>query len=126
MYRLSISRDFIARHYLVGGDWGRENVEHSHRYKVQIEVSGSTLDEHGYLVDIVALESALLGVIDQYRDRLLNELEPFQGKNPSLEHFARIIWESMRASGVPLERQLNVKVWENEQDWAAYTTGAGD
>ena len=25
MYTVSVSRDFIANHYLVGGDWGSEN-----------------------------------------------------------------------------------------------------
>jgi hypothetical protein len=31
MYSLSLQRDFIASHYLVGGDWGPENDPHATR-----------------------------------------------------------------------------------------------
>jgi 6-pyruvoyltetrahydropterin/6-carboxytetrahydropterin synthase len=45
----------------------------------------------------------------------------FTGLNPSLEHFARIFWESLVAR-VPLGgRLVTVKLWENEHDWAAYS-----
>ena len=30
MYTVSVKRDFIARHFLIGGDWGRENEPHAH------------------------------------------------------------------------------------------------
>ena len=32
MYTLGIKRDFIARHFLIGGDWGAENLPNSHHY----------------------------------------------------------------------------------------------
>lgn len=32
MYKLAIAREFMAQHYLVGGDWGPENQRHSHIY----------------------------------------------------------------------------------------------
>ena len=58
MYQLAITRDFIAQHYLIGGDWGRENEQHSHHYKVEVRVQQQDLDQHGYLIDIVDLESS--------------------------------------------------------------------
>lgn len=119
MYRLSIERDFIARHYLIGGDFGDENFEHSHHYRVEVLVAGTELDEHGYLIDLVELERVLGGVISEFRERLLNELEPFRGLNPSLEHFARILWERLRES-LPFAGGMTVKLWENERDWASY------
>ena len=121
MYQLSISRDFIAQHYLIGGDWGRENQRHSHHYRVEILLSAEQLDRHGYLIDIVALEQALAEVIEQFRDRVLNELAAFSGLNPSLEHFARIFYESLYAK-LQLNAKLRVKIWENADDWAAYCT----
>jgi len=120
MYQLAITRDFIARHYLTGGDWGAENQEHSHHYRVEILVSGKTLDQHGYLIDIVELEEALNGIIDIFRECTLNDLEPFRGLNPSLEHFARIFSEMLSVK-LPLDdRSLVVKLWENANDWASY------
>jgi 6-pyruvoyltetrahydropterin/6-carboxytetrahydropterin synthase len=29
MYTVSVKRDFIASHFLVGGDWGNENECHA-------------------------------------------------------------------------------------------------
>ena len=120
MYRLSISSDFIAQHYLVGGDWGAENVEHSHAYKVEVMLRGTALDRHGYLVDIVELQCALTEVIAQFRGRTLNELEPFAGLNPSLERFAKVIHDQMHARMELRDLSFGVKVWENERAWAAY------
>lgn len=120
MYQLAITRDFIARHFLVGGDWGAENQEHSHHYRAEVIVEGQQLDTHGYLIDIVALESALAGAIGAYADRLLNDQPAFSGLNPSIEHFSRILWEHLRDSLVLPERTLTVKLWENDRDWAAF------
>lgn len=120
MYQLAITRDFIARHFLVGGDWGAENQEHSHHYRAEVIVEGQQLDSHGYLIDIVALESALAGAIGAYADRLLNDQPAFSGLNPSIEHFSRILWEQLRDSLVLPERTLTVKLWENDRDWAAF------
>ena len=35
MYTLAVKRDFIAQHFLVGGDWGEENENHAHQYKTE-------------------------------------------------------------------------------------------
>jgi 6-pyruvoyltetrahydropterin/6-carboxytetrahydropterin synthase len=119
MYRLAIEHDFIARHYLIGGDFGEENFEHSHHYRVEVLVAGTELDEHGYLIDLVELDRVLGSVVGEFRERLLNELEPFRGLNPSLEHFARILWERLREV-LPFSGRMTVKLWENERDWASY------
>jgi 6-pyruvoyltetrahydropterin/6-carboxytetrahydropterin synthase len=31
LYSVTVRRAFIAQHFLVGGDWGRENEVNSHR-----------------------------------------------------------------------------------------------
>lgn len=121
MYLMAVRRDFVARHYLVGGDWGPENQLHSHHYQVEVELGGETLDEHGYLVDIVDLEARLEEQVAYFRDRTLNELPEFAGLNPSIEHFARIFWERLRARERFLHiRYLQVKIWETGIAWAAY------
>lgn len=121
MYHVAVSRSFIAQHYLIGGDWGSENLPHSHPYRVEVEVSGEHLDSHYYLVDITALEAALEEQIAHYRDRLLNDLPEFAGVNPSLEYFARLIGEriALKLPTTGLTR-LYVRLWEHENAWAAY------
>ncbi len=91
MYRVAVKRDFVAQHYLIGGDWGAENQKHSHHYQLELELAGEALDEHGYLVDIVDIETNLDAQVRHYRDQTLNELSEFQGLNPSIEHFSRIL-----------------------------------
>jgi 6-pyruvoyltetrahydropterin/6-carboxytetrahydropterin synthase len=120
MYRLAITRDFIAQHFLIGGDWGAENVKHSHHYKVQVMLRGASLDAHGYLTDIVELEGALQEVIARYSERTLNDLEPFADLNPSLERLAKVIYEDLRARALLEDVHFTVQLWENDRDWASY------
>lgn len=121
MYTVAVTRDFIANHFLVGGDWGRENSIHAHHYVAEISVESDSLNRHGYLVDIVDLEAALDRVVEEFRDSLLNDKPAFSGLNPSLEHFSRIIAESLvsflheKPTGT-----LAVKLWENTTCWAGY------
>jgi 6-pyruvoyltetrahydropterin/6-carboxytetrahydropterin synthase len=127
MYSVILRTDFIAQHFLIGGDWGPENERNSHHYVLEVQLDGPTLDEHGYLVDIVQVEDALAAVRGDYADRLLNDLPEFRGLNPSLEHFARIICE--RLAGVlaaPNLTALGVRLWENERASAAYRQSLGD
>jgi len=120
MYRLAVTRDFVAQHYLIGGDWGAENFKHSHSYKVEVLLRGKVLNQHGYLLDIVELESALNEIIARFRDHTLNDLAPFSGLNPSLERFAQVFYQDLFATLAAKDLSLTVKLWENERDWAAY------
>ncbi len=119
-YTLAVARDFAARHYLVGGDWGPENELHSHHYRVEAQVEGKDLDRHGYLVDIVALEAHLTELAAYFRDRTLNELPEFAGMNPSIENLARIMGQELMGRIKEPIYALTVKIWENDIAWAAY------
>ena len=122
MYTLAVKRDFVAQHYLIGGDWGDENTWHSHHYCVEVQLQGDTLDKHGYLVDIVDVEHHLEQLVRYYRDKTLNDLPEFQDKNPSIEHFSRIfcmqIHERINAENLS---NIRVCIWENDIAWTAYT-----
>ncbi len=122
MYTLGVQREFTARHYLIGGDWGEENREHAHRYRVEVRLTGATLNRHGYLVDIVEVEHRLEAIIERYRDALLNDLPEFAGLNPSIEHFARIIWQAFTRPGrIPNITSITVRLWESDIAWVEYT-----
>ncbi len=121
MYTVSVERDFIARHFLIGGDWGPENELHSHHYRLSLQLKGAELDRHGYLVDIVDIESHLEAVVAGFRDQVLNDHPEFSGLNPSIEHFARILCRALSERlHAPNISQLSVKLWENEIAWASY------
>ena len=121
MYTVAVKRDFIAQHYLIGRDWGAENQLHSHHYQAEVQLVGSELDQHGYLVDIVDIENALDTLVARYRDRALNDLPEFAGLNPSIEHFSRILCQALVAHIQSANlRAVTVKLWENEIAWASY------
>ena len=121
MYTVAVKREFIARHFLIGGDWGDENEPHAHHYVVEVQLEGSRLDAHGYLTDICDIESALDNRVAYYRDKMLNELPEFEGLNPSIEHFARILCQSIAASIQTHHlKTMSVKLWENEWAWSQY------
>jgi 6-pyruvoyltetrahydropterin/6-carboxytetrahydropterin synthase len=121
MYELGIQRDFIARHFLIGGDWGPENFPNSHHYVLELRLEGKELDEHGYLVDLVDVEKHLDETVNYYKDQMLNEKPEFAGLNPSIEHFARILATSLseriKATNIS---EVKIVLWENESAWAAY------
>jgi 6-pyruvoyltetrahydropterin/6-carboxytetrahydropterin synthase len=121
MYTLGVRRDFIARHFLIGGDWGPENYPNSHHYILELQLEGSELDQHGYLVDIVDVEKHLDEIVNYYKEQLLNDKPEFAGLNPSIEHFARILAASLseriKAANIST---LKVVLWENESAWAAF------
>ncbi|MBL8058845.1 MAG: 6-carboxytetrahydropterin synthase [Anaerolineales bacterium] len=119
-YTVAVQRDFVAQHFLVGGDWGAENFKHSHHYVVELQLEGDRLDQHGYLVDIVDIERHLNALVAHYRDQTLNDLPEFAGLNPSIEHFSRLLVHSL-AERLPAGTltALTIKLWENEIAWAA-------
>ena len=121
MYSIAVRSDLIARHYLIGGDWGAENDPHSHHYVIEVRLRAAELDEHGYLVDIVEIENQLQAITDYFGESMLNDLPEFEGLNPSLEHFSRIVClKLIDALDPPGPGRLTVRIWENETCWAAY------
>ena len=121
MYSLGMRREFSARHYLIGGDWGAENSEHAHRYRMELVLEALNLDRHGYLVDIVEVEQHLEAVVAEFSGQTLNDLAAFAGLNPSIEHFSCILCQQLAQNiHAPTCHALTVKLWENEIAWASF------
>ena len=129
MYTLSLGTAFTAYHYLIGGDWGPENDRHPHHYRVELVLKGRTLDRHGYLVDITDVEHRLAELKQRYENATLNDRPEFAGLNPSIEHFSRILWESLVRNTGAFDsdriQEVLVRVWENDIAAASYAGAAG-
>jgi 6-pyruvoyltetrahydropterin/6-carboxytetrahydropterin synthase len=122
MYKLTVSDEFTAQHYLTVPNCGPENEWHSHHFRVEVSLEGRELNEHGYLVDIVRVKEALATLVDRYRDATLNDLPEFEGLNPSVEHFSRIFCTRIQ-DRIPTETLsgVTVRIWEDEEAWASYS-----
>ena len=121
MYTVTVRRDFIARHRLLGTDGGPEDESHAHHYAVEVRLYGDELNQHGYLFDICDVETRLDKLVEYFRDTLLNDLPEFRDLNPSLEHFARIFFRRL----LPTVQSDNlsalaIRIWENDAAWAEY------
>lgn len=122
-YRVSVERSFIAQHFLTVPNPGPEGELHSHQFRLQVTFSGDGLNEYGYLVDIDAIKEAIDAIVDTYGDETLNELPPFSGLNPSVEHFSRIVCEEiLESTAVDVPTQITVRLWEDDEAYASFTT----
>nr|WP_203229178.1 6-carboxytetrahydropterin synthase [Halobellus captivus] len=122
MYELTVTRDFMAQHFLTVPDPGPEGDVHSHHFTVEICFEGPVLGEYGYLVDIDVVETILDDLEDRYRDALLNDLPEFEGLNPSVEHFARLFGDRVESYlADPTPEGLTVRIWEDDVSWAGHT-----
>jgi 6-pyruvoyltetrahydropterin/6-carboxytetrahydropterin synthase len=119
-----VKREFIAQHYLTVPDpEPPEGDVHSHRFTVEVEFAADSLAEYGYLVNINEVESLLDDIEGRYRDTLLNDLPEFEGRNPSVERFARIVCDRFReAFSGDNPDEVTVRIWEDDLAWASYRT----
>ncbi len=121
VYSTTVLTDFVAQHYLTVPNPGPEGEPHSHHFEVELTFRGPELNEYDYLVDIDDAEAALGSLADRYRDELLNDLPEFEGYNPSVERFARVIFE--RVTDIVTDEavaELAVTVWEDDTAAATY------
>jgi 6-pyruvoyl-tetrahydropterin synthase len=126
MYKVGIRSSFRARHFLAGIA-GPESSPHEHTYALQWACAVETLDEHGFSVDIALLEELLQQGVEAVRGQLLNDLEFFWERQPSVENMAGFFHGSLLAAlagrGYPVARIVSTEltIWESDSAWASYS-----
>jgi 6-pyruvoyltetrahydropterin/6-carboxytetrahydropterin synthase len=122
MFEVTVEQTFAAAHALRNYKGGCETV-HGHNFKVQVVLAGERLDETGLLVDFIDVKNLMGQVMARLDHQFLNEIPPFDVKNPSAENIAEYLCTQMSSglanTPVPV-RILEVKVWETEIQSATY------
>jgi 6-pyruvoyltetrahydropterin/6-carboxytetrahydropterin synthase len=121
MFEVSVEQTFAAGHALRNYKGRCENV-HGHNFKVRVVIEGEKLDETGLLVDFLDVKAAMQTIIDRLDHVFLNDVAPFDVKNPSAENIAEYFFTEMRRSlqsAVAVEVR-EVRVWETEIQSATY------
>lgn len=123
MYRVSVSRTFVAQHYLTVPEPGPEGEPHSHTFTVEATFYGPELNKFGYLVDIDRVSDGMDITAEFFRDQLLNDLPEFEGLNPSAEHLARIFASHLLEHVSPeTATELAISVQEDDVATVGYRT----
>ena len=122
MFEVSVEQTFAAGHALRNYKGACENV-HGHNFKVQVTIEGDRLDDTGMLVDFLDVKQSMRDVIARLDHVFLNDISPFDVKNPSAENIAEYFYEELasRLESNPVPVQIReVRVWETEIQSAAY------
>lgn len=105
---------------------------HGHNYRLEIAVR-APIDAQGRALNVAELDALVNdAVIDKLDHKHLNRDVPqFQGRNPSVEHIAQVIWTmadaALREQHGPTGPQLDeVRVWETEKTVCTYRGPSSD
>jgi 6-pyruvoyltetrahydropterin/6-carboxytetrahydropterin synthase len=122
MFEVTVEQTFAAGHALRNYKGKCENV-HGHNFRVQVVIEGERLDETGLLVDFIDVKHSMRSIIERLDHVFLNDIAPFDIKNPSAENIAEYFHQEMTRGlssvSVPV-RVREVKVWETEIQSATY------
>jgi 6-pyruvoyltetrahydropterin/6-carboxytetrahydropterin synthase len=122
MFEVSVEQTFAAGHALRNYKGACENV-HGHNFKIQVTIEGQGLDQTGMLVDFLDVKQSMSDVIARLDHKFLNDVPPFDVKNPSAENIAEYFYEELSSglasNPVPV-RVREVKVWETDIQSATY------
>lgn len=90
-----IKTHFSGGHHLRAYPGNCENP-HGHNWKVKVTVRARELDQLGMGIDFKELKKTVNNLLDELDHRDLNEHPAFQDRNPSSEHIAMFIFQSLR------------------------------
>ena len=121
LYTLRVSAEFAAAHTLRGYP-GACSRMHGHNWKLEVEVIAQQLNDMGMALDFKVIKQAAREVCGLLDHRYLNELAPFEERNPTAENIAAWLHEE-------LARRLNdrrvrvsaVTLWETDRACVCYT-----
>jgi 6-pyruvoyltetrahydropterin/6-carboxytetrahydropterin synthase len=122
MFEVSVEQTFAAGHALRNYKGACENV-HGHNFKIQVTIEGQELDGTGMLVDFLDVKESMREVIARLGHKFLNDVPPFDVKNPSAENIASYFYDELTSglvsNPVPV-RVREVRVWETDIQSATY------
>ena len=120
MFEVTVEQEFASAHALRNYKGACENV-HGHNWKAQVVIEGERLDEAGMLIDFLDVKRMMDAIVGRLDHKFLNEVPPFDVKNPSAENLAEHFYEGMSTDLEGLGvRVKEVKIWETAVQSATY------
>jgi len=107
MFEITVERIFCAGHAIRLN--GAMELPHGHNWHVTVSVGADRLDDEDLVCDFHLLETALDTTLDPFRNRMINDVPPFDQVNPTAEALTRHIAASI-ASALPADPRRGVRV----------------
>lgn len=138
MYKLRAESSFDSAHFLSGYDGKCKNI-HGHRWRVIVEIQGSSLidagSERGMLLDFGELKKALKEETEYFDHALIYESESLRKETvdalagegmrlicvdyrPTAENIAQYFYQKLKSEGFSIKE---VTVYETPGNCAVYT-----
>ena len=117
---MTVRSSFSAAHRLPEYEGNCERL-HGHNWQVEMTVESEALDARGMALDFRVMKAALGEILSRMDHKYLNEVPPFDCRDPSSENIARYIFEEVEGKIPPPVRLSRVTVWESEDAWAEYS-----
>lgn len=121
MFEIRVVHSFPAGHFLRDYE-GKCANPHGHNYRVEVAVAAPELDHRGLLLDFANLKRELRDLCERLDHQMLNEVPPFDVRNPSAENIALYFYEELSRT-LPRERGAaisEIRVWETDTACAIY------
>ncbi len=138
MYALKTQAHFDSAHFLHGYDGKCKNI-HGHRWTVEAEITGETLQKDGFqrdmLIDFGDFKRELKNLADFYDHSLIYEKNSLKEKTlsalkeedfrlieiecrPTAENFAKMFFDRLKEKGLNISK---VTVYETPENCAVYS-----
>ena len=120
MYDIFIKTHFAGAHHL--RDYpGSCEKPHGHNWNIKVTVRATELDKLGMGIDFKVLKKMVTSAVDQLDHCDLNEHPAFQDRNPSSEHIASFLYDTLYAGLLHDRYKLHcVEVWETDTSGLIY------
>jgi 6-pyruvoyltetrahydropterin/6-carboxytetrahydropterin synthase len=119
-YTLKVLAEFAAAHQLRGYP-GNCSRMHGHNWKVEVEVTGTKLDDVGMVTDFKIMKRAAREVAERLDHFYLNDIAPFDTINPTAENLAAWFYREVGALLNNEHAQVSaVTLWETDRACVTY------
>ena len=118
MYKVSVFDSFSSAHYLRNYN-GKCEAMHGHNWKIQVTFKDQNNDKNGMVIDFTLIKKKLSVILGNLDHKILNDIIYFKEINPTAENISKFIYDEL----FKFDKRINsVRVWENEKQFAEYST----
>ena len=120
MFSIICRKNFQAAHATIT-QAGELEATHTHNWKIECKIVGTSLDSKGYVVDYCEIDDLLSAIIDPLSEKDLNNHDFFKNVSPTTENIAKFFFGKLSEHKFPNGIRIHeVAIFEDENHGASY------